>query len=113
VKNLVLYLLFISAIVLAYGFTYSLNPADPAGKQVFMDKKCNSCHTVETAGVTSKKKDASDLSTTGDTYNADFLKKYLMKEEKIEDTAHKTAFKGTDQELDDLVKWIESLKAKK
>jgi mono/diheme cytochrome c family protein len=96
-----------------YGFTYSSVPADPDGKQVFIDGKCTTCHTVVTAGVTSKKKDATDLSKTGDTHKADFLAKYLTKKDKLNGKDHKTAFKGTEQELNALTKWLESLKSKK
>ncbi len=112
-KYLVSYLFFIAAIVLAYGFAYSFSPADPEGKQIFVDSKCTSCHTVQTAGVTSKKKDATDLSKTGDIHNADFLKKYLSKKEKINGKEHKAAFKGTEKDLEAVTKWLESLKTKK
>ena len=113
VKNLISYLFFITAIVLMYGFAYSFGPADPDGKQIFVDSKCTSCHTVQTAGVTSKKKDATDLSKVGDTRKADFLRNYLMKKEKINGKEHKAAYKGNDKDLDVLVKWLESLKTKK
>jgi mono/diheme cytochrome c family protein len=96
-----------------YGFSYSSVPGDPDGKQVFIDGKCTTCHTVVAEGVTSKKKDATDLSKTGDTYKADFLAKYLTKKDKLNGKDHKTAFKGTDQELGALTKWLESLKSKK
>lgn len=109
-KNLVLYLTFIFAIVLLFGFTYSINEGGDDGKKLFVDKKCASCHTVETAGIESKKKDASDLSEVGAERSAEFLLKYLKKEAKLEGKEHKPAFKGTDEELNIIVDWLETLK---
>jgi CxxC motif-containing protein (DUF1111 family) len=109
-KNLSIYLLFIFAIVAAYGFAYANTPDELSGKKVFLDKKCDMCHTVVSENITSKKKDATDLSETGKELNTDFLSKYLNKKEKLNDKEHKTAFKGTDEELKVLSEWLESLK---
>lgn len=110
-KNVISYLMFVFFVVALYGFTFSFT-GDDAGKVVFETSKCNTCHTVTSASIDSKKKDAVDLSVTGSTYKADFFTKYLKKEAKIGDKAHKTAFKGTDAELASLTKWLESLKKK-
>ena len=98
-KNVVVYLTFIFAVVFLFGFSYSFNPEDGDGKSIFVDKKCITCHSVETAGIESKKKDAADLSVVGDKYDAEFLAKYLVKEEKIDGEAHKIAMKGSQEEL--------------
>jgi hypothetical protein len=112
-KNVFTYILFVFLIVALYGFAFSF--AQDKGldaKKVFETQKCNACHTVTVAGITSKKKDAIDLSTVGSTYKADFLTKYLKKDAKIKDTVHKVAFKGTEEETTILVKWLASLKKK-
>ena len=112
-KNIFSYLLFIFVIVALYGFAFSF--AQDKGvdsKKVFEAQKCNTCHTVTAFGITSKKKDAVDLSTVGSTYKADFLAKYLKKDAKIKDAAHKVALKGTDDEQAAVVKWLASLKKK-
>ena len=112
-KNIFSYLFFIFLIVALYGFAFSFAQSKgPDGKKIFDTQKCNLCHSVTTAGITSKKKDAVDLSTVGSTYKADFLAKYLKKDAKIKDAVHKVAFKGTDEETASLVKWLESLKKK-
>jgi cytochrome c553 len=112
-KSIFAYFLFIFAIVALFGFAFSFAQGKgPDAKKVFETQKCNMCHTVTSAGITSKKKDAVDLSTVGSTYKADFLTKYMKKEAKIKDVAHKFAFKGTDDEMTSLVKWLESLKKK-
>jgi cytochrome c553 len=113
-KNIISYLLFIFAIVALFGFAFSFaqNKGGIDAKKVFEAQKCNLCHSVTSAGIISKKKDAVDLSTVGSTYKADFLTKYLKKDAKIKDTVHKIAFKGSDDELASITKWLESLKKK-
>jgi hypothetical protein len=112
-KNVFTYLLFIFLIIALYGFAFSFAQSKGTdAKKIFETQKCNACHTVTVAGITSKKKDALDLSTVGSTYKADFLTKYLKKDVKIKDVAHKVALKGTDEEQASLVKWLASLKKK-
>lgn len=112
-KNIFTYLLFIFLIVALYGFAFSFAQSKGTdAKKVFEIQKCNACHTVTVAGITSKKKDAIDLSIIGSTYKADFLAKYIKKDVKIKDAVHKVAFKGTDEEMTSLVKWLASLKKK-
>lgn len=110
-KNIAAFLAFVFTVVFLFGFTYSINEyGDPDGKQIFVDKKCSTCHTVTSQNITSKKKDASDLSEAGKEGNADFLAKYLNKKEKIDGKEHKAAFKGTEQELKVLSEWLAGLK---
>ena len=112
-KNIFVYILFVFLIVALYGFAYSFaQDKGTDGKKIFEAQKCNMCHSVTVAGITSKKKDAIDLSTVGSTYKADFLTKYIKKDAKIKDVAHKVAFKGNDEETASLVKWLVSLKKK-
>lgn len=113
-KNIVLYLLFILSIVALFGFAFSMAQEKvPAGQKIFLESKCSACHTVESAGITSKKKDAVDLSKTGDNYKTDFIIKYLNKEVKLNDKLHKTAFKGSAEDLKSLSSWLTSLKSSK
>jgi cytochrome c553 len=113
-KNIVLYLLFIISIVALFGFAFSMaQDKEPAGQKLFTTSKCTTCHTVQSLGITSNKKDAVDISKTGDTYKADFLVKYLNKESKINDKLHKVAFKGSADDLNTLAGWLGSLKTAK
>jgi|ERR1035437_548812 cytochrome c553 len=112
-KNIFTYILFVLLIVALYGFAFSFAQSKGTdAKKIFETQKCNACHSVTTAGITSKKKDAVDLSTVGSTYKADFLTKYIKKDAKIKDAVHKFTFKGTDEEMTSLVKWLASLKKK-
>ncbi len=85
---------------------------DPAGKKVFIEKKCMTCHSVDSQGLTleAKKANIPDLSFAGDHNDSAFIVEYLKKNEKINDKAHPMAFKGTDEELKSLADWLASLK---
>ena len=99
--------------VILVGFVYSFGQdAVPAGQKVFVDNKCQMCHSVESAGLSSKNKKAVDLSNVGSTYKADFLNKWLTKEAKIKDNLHKVAFKRDNKNLNELTAWLETLKTK-
>ena len=112
-KNLLIYFAFIFSIVLLFGFAYSFGAVEPDGKKIFIDKKCNSCHSVDAVGIEYKKKNAAYLSKIGNSIKADFLEKYLTRKAKINNKEHKTAFKGTEEELKTISKWLGSLKSTK
>jgi cytochrome c2 len=110
-KNIITYLSIITVIVALYGFAFTLSSNDdPAGKKIFIDNKCNMCHTVKSAGIESKKSDATDLSNVGAQMKSEDIMKYLKKEMKLNNKDHKTAFKGSDEELTKLVEWLSTLK---
>ncbi len=110
-KNILIYLGLVVTIVALYGFAFTIaNQPSDDGKKIFVDNKCNMCHTVTSAGIESKKSDAVDLSTVGKDKTVEFLSKYLKKEAKLNDKDHKSSFKGTDEELTKLVDWLLTLK---
>jgi cytochrome c5 len=110
-KNILIYIGLIVAIVALYGFAFTIaNQGDVDGKKVFVDNKCNMCHTVKSVGIESKKSDATDLSTVGKDKTKEFLMKYLKKETKLNDKDHKSSFKGSEDELKTLVDWLLTLK---
>ena len=110
-KNTFFFVLFISAIVALFAFAFSFSQdQDLNGKQIFVDNKCNNCHTVTTLEITSKKDDATDLSNVGTLGDVKLLKSYLLKESKINDQEHKIKFKGSEAELNVLAEWLSSLK---
>ncbi|HEY6626125.1 MAG TPA: c-type cytochrome [Ignavibacteriaceae bacterium] len=110
-KNTFFFVLFISTIVALFAFAFSFSQSqDPDGKQIFIDSKCNNCHTVTSMEITSKKDDATDLSNASIVGDAPLMKSYLLKETKINDQDHKLKFKGTEVELDALVNWLLTLK---
>jgi len=110
-KNTFLFLLFISSIIALFAFAYSFSQAqNQDGKQVFLNSKCNNCHTVISIELTSKKDYANDLSNAGTLGDVKLMKSYLLKESKINDKDHKSKFKGSEAELDALVNWLLNLK---
>ena len=85
------------------------------GKAVFLDKKCNKCHSVSSASIekTSKLK-GPDLTTEAIKGDAKLLKGYLKKQDMINAKKHGTAFTGTDEDLDAVIAWVlQQNKAKK
>jgi hypothetical protein len=103
--------LFISFFILIIFYGFGVNStSDHPGKTIFIEKKCITCHSVDSEGVTSKAKKKNDLSEIGSTYKADFLSKFLTKQENINNKKHGTAFKGTEDELKSLTSWLETLK---
>lgn len=108
-------LMFLALFVAAAFFTLkttSIAQDAKDGKTIFTEAKCLNCHAVASQGIeaTNKKTKAPDLSNVGATYKADFIKKYLTKEEQINDKKHLIAFKGTPDELTTLATWLEGLK---
>jgi len=79
------------------------------GKDLFQNAKCGMCHGIESEKLTTKGK-APDLSNVGAEKKADWITKYLKKEEKLNDKVHTIAFKGTDDELKTLSNWLATLK---
>ncbi len=114
-KKLVAYLMFVFFIVALFGAAFAnIQKEDPEGKKLFLSNKCNTCHAIQSQVITTKsKKQNPDLSDIGSKYKADFLKKYMMKTEKINGKTHPALYKGTEKDLDILAKWFESLKSKK
>jgi hypothetical protein len=110
-KNTFFFILFISTIVALFAFAFSFSQdQDLDGKQIFINNKCNNCHTVTTMEITSKKDDATDLSNASKVGDANLIKSYLLKEVKINDQEHKLKFKGSEAELNALVNWLLTLK---
>lgn len=110
-KNTLFYILFISAVVALFGFAFSFSQdQDLDGKQIFIDSKCNNCHTVTSMEITSKKDDAVDLSNAGSVGDAQLIISYMLKEAKLNDKNHKLKFKGSEAELNALVNWLLLLK---
>lgn len=113
-KNTLFYLLFVSAIVALFAFAFSFSQStDPDGKQIFLDSKCDKCHSVESLQIVSTGKKPVDLSNAGALGTVEVLKNYMLKQGKINEEEHKTKFKGSDEELTALVNWLSGLKTNK
>lgn len=88
--------------------------AQDAGKKAFLSSDCNRCHAVESQDIeaTSKSKRARgpDLSTIGESRDAEWLAKYIEKQVQSNDKDHPVAWKGTDEDLQAMATWLATLK---
>lgn len=85
-------------------------------KKFLEDKKCNACHPVESLGIEAKQKNPKTLGPdfgkvplAGD---FEFLKKYLLKEEKLHDKLHPVKFSGSDAEMEEMLNCLAELAPK-
>jgi mono/diheme cytochrome c family protein len=82
----------------------------PDGKAIFLAQKCNTCHSVSTAGLErttkSEKMAGPDLATVK--VDPAFLTKYLRKQADRDGKKHGKTFTGSDQELATLIAWIQA-----
>jgi len=94
---------------------------EPAGKKIFVDSKCNVCHSVSSQGVAKKgpavkpgdKKAPPDLSAIGDEKTADWIAKFVTKKEALNNKKHPKGWTGKDEDLKVLSEWLASLKKAK
>ena len=117
-------------VALAFAATAGAQEAKPDGKALFLDKKCNSCHTIKalgiqkrTAAAAGEKKEAEgatvtktkthDLSSVGVDLKADWMTKFLKRLEATKGGKKHMLFKGTDEELAAIAAWLEEQKAPK
>ena len=100
--------------LIALGFMSPAFAEDAPGKKVFIANKCNTCHSIESQGITMtlKSSKAPDLSNVGSEHKADWLVKYISKEETKNDKKHIKGWTGTKEDLQTVAKWLESLKKK-
>lgn len=102
-------LIALGAIAIGFG---AIAAANNDGKTIFTTSKCNTCHKVSKAGITSTNASAQDISGVGASHNAAWFEKYLNKVETLNGKKHVKKFSGTPADLTTLAKWLESLKTK-
>lgn len=92
--------------------TFPARAADDPGKQLFVDSKCNSCHSVDSQGIakTMASSKAPDLSKVGANHDAAWFSKYLTKEADVDGKKHVKGWTGSKEDLDTLSKWLATLK---
>lgn len=110
-------LLILVAVTLVLTNTWSFADEAP-GKTIFKDNKCSSCHTIKSEGIIKvsteevKGNQPPDLSNVGSKHTGDWMCNYLLKKETLKDVKHLKKFKGSQDELEVLAKWLASLKTK-
>ena len=88
---------------------------EPPGQMVYMAQKCNTCHSVPSAGIvrTTKSDKVAGQDLPGDLADkpAAFFVQFLKKEvPNNEGNKHKKDWKGTDAELQQLATWLAEIK---
>jgi mono/diheme cytochrome c family protein len=88
---------------------------EPAGQKLFLENKCNMCHSIESLGIertsTSDKMKAMDLSSVGDELDLDWAVKFIKKEVEREGELHQKTFKGSDEDAKTIADWLATLKS--
>lgn len=114
-KKISLFIVTLIIFVFVFSFVPLCIAADtamPAGQKLFIDKKCATCHSIESMKITKKlaSSKAPDLSNVGAEQNAEWIQKWLKKEVDLHGKKHSAAFAGTPEELKTLSEWLASLK---
>lgn len=76
------------------------------GKELYTAKKCGLCHTVDGSGG----KKGGDLSDIADKKDAEWLTNFMKDPKAMMPEVKMPAFKGSDEELKDLVAYLMTLK---
>jgi mono/diheme cytochrome c family protein len=84
-------------------------------QELFVASKCVRCHSVEAQGIAAKPKEGDedevhDLSKVGGERTAEWIQKFLRKQETLDGKKHKQKFRGSDPDLGTLASWLASLK---
>lgn len=77
-----------------------------AGKEVFLAQRCDTCHSVSTAGIEAKTASGGDLAGAGQRLDRATVEGVLRGEEMTGGTRHSKRFSGSQEELDALIDWL-------
>jgi mono/diheme cytochrome c family protein len=114
-KKISLFIFTLIILVFAFSFASLCSAADtamPAGQKLFMDKKCATCHSIDSMKITKKlaSSKAPDLSNIGADKNAEWIQKWLKKEVDANGKKHSATFTGSPEDLKTLSEWLATLK---
>ena len=101
------------AILFLIGFSVQLAMAEDApGKKLFLEQKCNTCHSIESQQITKTmaSSKASDLSDVGNKRTEEWMTQWMKKEVDIDGKKHSKSWTGKEEDLTTLVKWMATLK---
>jgi hypothetical protein len=112
-------------VLVAGGALAQEKPAARDGKAIFVENKCNTCHTIQVASVEKRKaataedgekktdKKPPDLSAVGLEHKPEWIAAYLMKTESIKGEKHNRKFRGPESDLKIVSTWLSTLKTKR
>lgn len=92
--------------------SFSMAADTAAAQKLFLDKKCNTCHSIDSAKISKKlaSSKAPDLSNVGAEQNAEWIQKWLKKEVELHGKKHTFAWTGTPEEAKTIAEWLATLK---
>jgi len=91
-------------------------PTAAGGKAIFVEQKCNTCHGISSQGIsrtappTEGQDPPKDLSRAGKERDADWIVRWLQKKESVNGKKHIKGFKGGEEDLLILARWLAGLK---
>lgn len=85
-------------------------PETTSGQQIFIAQKCNTCHSVSSAGITAKVKSGKtfggDLTGIGERRSRQSAENVALQKEQVEGKKHLGKFTGSPAELEALLDWL-------
>ena len=125
-KRWVIMIAIVAFILAAATATRSVAGGPKDGKAIFVENKCQSCHSIKSQGLEKKQaptdeaapaegaRKPPDLSDAGNAHDAAWMAKFLMKLESTKKgDKHKRKFKSSEADLKTLTVWLETLKQEK
>ena len=99
-------------LVFAFLLTPVLYAEDAPGKQLFMDNKCNTCHSIESQTIkkTLASSKAPDLSNVGSEQKVEWMVQFLQKKVDKNGKKHMKLWTGKEEDLKTLTEWLATLK---
>jgi mono/diheme cytochrome c family protein len=105
------------ALACSITFPFVASAASKDGKTIFLDHRCNLCHSVDDLGIQAKLKSAGLPDKAPDLSNASklipseaWLEGWLHKKETKDGKRHPMKFIGGDKQMKTLADWLLSLK---
>lgn len=102
------------AVVASWTVLVSTGAAAADGKALFVENKCNTCHSVDSQSIekTSEKMKGPDLSNAASLLeSAEWAKSFIKREAKKDGKSHVRPFRGSDEDLEAIVDWLMTLEA--
>jgi mono/diheme cytochrome c family protein len=97
-------------LVLGLALAAPVSAAD--GKEVFLAQKCNTCHTVSTAGIEattkSEKMKGPDLVGVVQAHDPAWIADFVQKKVDKDGKKHSKEYKGTAEELTAIIDWLKT-----
>ncbi len=86
--------------------------AGPDGKQIFLGQKCNTCHSVSSAGIeaTIKVEKMRGPDLAGVVSDKAKVKDYVLQKSEMNGKKHPKKVGGTDEDVTALVDWLAAQK---